>query len=104
MIELVCDETFEQEVLDQELPVLVEFHASWCGPCKAFTPILEEIDVRYGGSLKLVRVDAVRSWKTIEEFGITVYPTILLMKSGKVVEQIIGSVGVDDLVKCLEGV
>lgn len=86
------DATFDTEVLKSQVPVLVDFWATWCGPCKAIAPIVEEIATELAGKLKVVKVDVDGNPETSMKFGIRSIPTLMLFKNGKVVEQIIGGV------------
>ncbi len=88
----LSDATFQSEVLDNDLPVLVDFWAPWCGPCKMIGPIVEEIADEYEGKIKVCKVNVDDSSQHATEFGIRSIPTLLLFKGGQAVESIIGSV------------
>jgi thioredoxin 1 len=88
----VSDGTFESEVLKSQVPVLVDFWATWCGPCKAIAPVVEEIAGEYAGKLKVVKVDVDGNPETSMNFGIRSIPTLMLFKGGTVIEQIIGGI------------
>jgi thioredoxin 1 len=88
----LTEETFEQEVLKATLPVLIDFWAVWCGPCKAIAPMIEELAAEYDGKLKIGKVDVDHHQKIAMQFGIRSMPTLLIFKGGKVVEQIVGAV------------
>ncbi len=79
----VTDATFEQEVLQSELPVLLEFTAVWCGPCKMLEPVLEEIAAEYTGQMKVVKVDADQNPALVTRFGVMGIPTLMLFKGGE---------------------
>ncbi len=98
----VTDSTFAKEVLQSPTPVLVDFWAVWCGPCRAIAPILEEIATEKRDSLKVVKVDVDSNHQTATQYGIRSIPTLLLFKQGKVVEQIIGALPKQTLLKKLE--
>ena len=88
----VDDSNFQTEVITSTQPVLVDFWAIWCGPCKMIAPIVEEIAKEYEGKLKVTKLDVDSNPKTAMQFGIRSIPTLLVFKEGRVVEQIIGSV------------
>ena len=86
------DATFEQEVLKADLPVLVDFWAPWCGPCRMIAPIVEEIANQYNGKLKVVKLNTDENQDTAIKYGIRSIPTLGIFKDGKVVEAVIGAV------------
>lgn len=88
----VNDSTFEQEVLRSEQPVLVDFWAAWCGPCKALAPIVDEVASEYSGKLKVAKLDVDRNSATPMRYGIRGIPALLIFKGGKVADQIVGYV------------
>lgn len=88
----VNDENFEQEVLQSEQPVLVDFWAAWCGPCKALAPTIDEVAVEYAGKLKVAKMDVDRNNATPMRFGIRGIPALLIFKGGQLAEQIVGFV------------
>ena len=88
----MTDSNFQQEVLSSDRPVLVDFWAEWCGPCKMIAPIVEELAKEYDGKLKVGKVDVDMNQQVSMQFGVRSIPTLLIFKSGKVVEQVIGAV------------
>jgi thioredoxin 1 len=88
----VTDATFEQEVLKSDLPVLVDFWAEWCGPCRMVAPIVDELSKEYSGKLKVAKVDVDSNTKIASQYGIMSIPSLLFFKNGKVVDQIVGAV------------
>ena len=93
----VTDDTFEQEVLKSDVPVIVDFWAEWCGPCKMIAPIVEEIGNQYDGKLKVAKVDVDSNTKVATQYGIMSIPSLLFFKGGEVVDQIVGAVPKKDI-------
>jgi thioredoxin 1 len=100
----VSDSTFEQEVLQSKEPVLVDFWAVWCGPCKAIAPIVEELAGDYEGQLKVMKLDVDNNPRTAVAYGVQSIPTLLVFKDGKPAERIIGAVPKKVIVDKLQGV
>jgi thioredoxin 1 len=88
----LTDATFETEVLKSDKPVLVDFWAEWCGPCRMIAPIVEELASEYNGTLKVGKVDVDANPNVSMQFGIRSIPTLLIFKNGRVVEQVVGAV------------
>jgi thioredoxin 1 len=91
----VSDATFDREVLQSELPVLVDFWAVWCGPCKAIAPIVEGVAASYAGKLKVAKVNVDENGATPSRYGIRGIPALLFFKGGKVADQVVGFVPQD---------
>ncbi|MEN8152188.1 MAG: thioredoxin [Planctomycetota bacterium] len=86
----VTDSTFEAEVLKSDLPVLVDFSAEWCGPCKSLAPIVEELAGEYEGRVKFLTLNIDNSRQTPSAFGIMAVPTLILFKNGEVADKVTG--------------
>ncbi len=97
----VTDTSFEQEVLQSDKPVLVDFWAEWCGPCRMIGPIVDELAKEYEGKAKFTKVDVDSNPEISMKFNIRSIPTLLIFKGGKVVDQIIGAVPKSHLTKKL---
>ena len=88
----VNDTDFESEVLNAEIPVLVDFYADWCGPCRMIEPAVEEISNEYAGKLKVCRLDVDKAGMTAAKYGITSIPFLGFFKNGKLAGSVIGAV------------
>ena len=88
----ITDANFEQEVIKSEIPVLLDFWAVWCGPCKMIAPFVAEISDEYEGRVKVGKVDVDNNPQISMQYGIRSIPTLLVFKGGKIVDQIIGAV------------
>jgi len=91
----VSDANFDQEVLKSEQPVLVDFWAVWCGPCKAIAPIVDGVAAAYAGKLKVAKVNVDQNGATPSRYGIRGIPTLLFFKGGKIADQVVGYVAQD---------
>jgi thioredoxin 1 len=98
----ITDSNFDQEVMKSSTPVLVDFWAPWCGPCKAIAPILEQLAGEYAGRLKVVKVNVDDNPQAPQRFGVRGIPNLLIVKDGAVKDQIIGAVPKAQLVKAVD--
>jgi thioredoxin 1 len=88
----VNDKNFESEVLKSDLPVLVDFWATWCGPCRSISPIVEELAKEFSGKIKVTKLNVDESPATPSQYGVRGIPTLILFKGGKILDQIVGAV------------
>ena len=95
---ILQDATFDTEVLKSDIPVLVDFWAVWCGPCKAIAPTVEELAKQYKGKVKIAKLDVDEHQQVPQQYGIRSIPTLLLFKGGRVVDTIVGAVPKSKLV------
>ena len=86
------DDNFEQEVLKSDIPVLVDFWAEWCAPCKVIAPLIDELATQYSGKIKVVKMDVDQNPQSSMSYGIRSIPTLLFFKEGKPVDQLLGAV------------
>ena len=89
----VTDSNFQAEVLDSDVPVLVDFWATWCAPCRAIAPLIEEIAQEQNGKLKVVKVDVQSNMRTAQQFRVSNIPTLLVFKGGREVGRQVGAAG-----------
>ena len=99
---VLTDDNFSAEVINASRPVLVDFWATWCGPCRMIAPIVQELSSEYEGRAKVGKLDVDAAQKTAAEFGIRSIPTLLIFKEGKVSDQIIGAVPKGQITEKLE--
>lgn len=100
-VSAVSDAEFEKEVLQSEKPVLVDFWAAWCGPCRALAPVVDEVATEQQGKLKVMKMDVDANNQTPARYGIRGIPALLLFKDGKLAEQIVGFVPKDTIDKTI---
>ena len=100
----ISDDNFENEVLKSDKPVLIDFWATWCGPCRTIAPIVEEIALEYNGKVKVGKLDVDNNQQTAIKYGVRSIPTLLVFKNGEVKETIIGAVPKGQIVQKLNSV
>lgn len=98
----ITDATFEQEVLNSDTPVLVDYWAEWCGPCKAINPILEDVAPEYAGKVKIVKMNIDENPNTPPKYGIRSIPTLMIFKDGAVQNTKLGSLSKAQLTEFLD--
>ena len=98
----VTDKNFKEEVLGSQIPVLVDFWAPWCGPCRMVAPVVDEIAAQYEGKIKVVKVNTDDNPNVSGQYGIRSIPTLLLFKGGEKVDTVVGAVPKTTLVNTLE--
>ncbi|WP_448561649.1 thioredoxin [Trichothermofontia sp.] len=98
----VTDTTFKQEVLESDLPVLVDFWAPWCGPCRMVAPVVDEIAEQYEGQVKVVKVNTDENPSIASQYGIRSIPTLMIFKEGQRVDMVVGAVPKTTLATTLE--
>ena len=100
-MQLLDSGNFKREVLESEIPVLVDFWAPWCMPCKAVAPVLEELAKEYSGKIKIGKVNIDDHPRIASEYGIMSIPSIIFLKKGKVMQQLVGAVSKSELKKAI---
>ncbi len=99
----ITDSSFKTEVADSTMPVLVDFWAPWCGPCKMVAPVLDELAREYEGKLKIVKLNVDQNQQVAAQFGISSIPTLIMFKNGKEAGKMIGFQSKDALKKMIAG-
>ena len=101
-IQEISDSTFDKEVLQSTIPVLIDFWAPWCGPCRAIAPVVEELAKEYDGKLKVVKMNVDDNPQTPSRYGVRGIPNLIVFKGGKVHEQIVGAVPKSRLAQAIQ--
>ncbi|MFT7184176.1 MAG: thioredoxin 1 [Oceanicoccus sp.] len=91
MATIVNDANFAEEVSNSELPVMIDFHAEWCGPCKQLSPVIEELATEWEGKVKIVKVNVDESQETAQKYGVMSIPTLVFLKGGEEVDRVTGA-------------
>jgi thioredoxin 1 len=101
-ISTITDNSFEKDVIESQLPVLIDFWAPWCGPCKAIAPILEDLAQKYDGKLKIVKLDVDNNPATPPKFGVRGIPTLIIFKDGQVQATQVGLLNKSELASFID--
>jgi thioredoxin 1 len=101
-VQAVSDSSFEADILQADLPVLVDFWAPWCGPCKAIAPMIDELAAEYDGKIRIAKMNVDDNPATPGKYGIRAIPTLILFKGGQILDQITGAVGKKQLAAMLD--
>ena len=99
----LTDATFDQEVLKSPIPVLVDFWAPWCGPCRMLAPLIEELSTEYAGKIKVCKMNTDENPGSASNYKISAIPTVLLFKGGKLVQELVGMQSKEALKQHLDG-
>ena len=102
MVQNFNDSNFDQEVLHSDVPVMVDFYADWCGPCRMVSPIVEELAGQYTGKVKVGKLNVDESSAVARKYNVMSIPTLLFVKNGQVVDQIVGALPKDKIQQHLE--
>lgn len=102
LVKDISDATFEAEVMKSNLPVMVDFWAEWCGPCRAMTPIVESVAQKFAGKAKIVKINVDDNQSVTQRFGIKGIPTMIVFKDGKEAERIVGATNENSVSRIIE--
>ena len=102
MVTKLTNESFENEALNSDIPVLVDFYADWCGPCKMLAPAVERISERYAGTVKVCKVNVDEAYPVAATFGIQSIPTLIVFRDGEIKEKSIGLVSENELAAMID--
>ena len=98
----LTDSTFQKEVIESPMPVLVDFWAPWCGPCRMLAPVIEELSTEYAGRIKIAKLNTDENPNTSIQFNISAIPAMLFFKNGQIVNQLVGARGKPDIKRILD--
>ncbi len=103
LVQPVTDETFEEEVLKSDKPVLVDFWAAWCAPCRMIAPIVDEVAQEFGDQAKVLNLNVDENSETSAKYNIKGIPTLLLFNGGEIKDQIVGATSKDNIARMIQG-
>lgn len=102
MVQKLTDQNFNDDVLKSELPVMVDFYADWCGPCRLVSPLVDEMSVTYEGKIKVGKLDVDANTKVASDYGVMSIPTVILFQKGKEIARQVGFGGKDAYIEMIE--
>jgi len=101
-VQEITDTNFETEVINSDLPVLIDFWAPWCAPCRAIGPVVDELSREFTGKLKVVKMNVDDNPQVAQKYGVTSIPTLMMFKDGKLVDRVVGAMPKGELQKFIE--